>query len=296
LRLPPAVVAAAAALAAPAGAEAHIRSGIVATDYRASVRVVPSVPGSGVAARVYAGDRALSLVVARGHVVSVLRSPGAPALRIDARSASRTEVWHDVRLRDMPPRVEHRRWTVPLIIDGTPARLSGEIHRVRAPRFWPWLAVGLVFLVPVAVLRGGSRRRLRVAGFLFAGCTAIATLATAVGFAASRSASTGHILEGLDETALVAAGVVLLMRGTRERQAMAGVGLGFLALIVGTLKLAVFTHGVVLSALGATAARACVVVALWSGVAAIVSGGWLAARPIDPSRSLRFDVRVIDRS
>jgi hypothetical protein len=151
--------------------------------------------------------------------------------------------------------------------------------------------MGLVFVVGVVL----SRRRPLVACGVFAGCAAIATLATAVGFAAGGGATTGRLLEGIDETVFAGVGVGLLLWGRGERQAMAAVGLGFLALVVGSLKLAVLTHGVVLSALGPTAARACVVLALWSGAAAIVSGGWLlAAKPLGPNRSLRFHDRAID--
>src|SRR5947207_10866437 len=67
------------ALAAPAPAGAHIRTGAVAVDYR--VRVFPTrLPLS---AHVYLGDRALRLSARPGHSVTVLGYGGEPFLRID---------------------------------------------------------------------------------------------------------------------------------------------------------------------------------------------------------------------
>src|SRR5438270_1231550 len=67
------------ALAAPAPAGAHIRTGSVAVDYR--VRVFPTrLP---LTAHVYLGDRALRLAVRPGHSVTVLGYGGEPFLHID---------------------------------------------------------------------------------------------------------------------------------------------------------------------------------------------------------------------
>jgi hypothetical protein len=273
------------ALAAPTRADAHIRSGIVATDYRAAVL---SVPASAVRVRVYASDRALGLVVARGHVVSVLASSGAPVMRIDARRGSRTVVWHDTRLGELPPSADRGRWVVPLVVDGTRTRIEGRIWRVAAPPLWPWLILGLPFLAATALVLAGSRRRLRFTCGAAAGLAVVTTLVIAVGFAIGRSASVGRLLEGFDEAVLAAVGVVFFVRGASERRAMAAVGLGFLALVVGCLKLAALTHGVVLSALPATATRAGVALALWSGITAVVYGGrLLAGGAVSPS--LRHD-------
>jgi hypothetical protein len=53
------------ALAAPAGAAAHLGSGVVVVDYRASV----VSPNPAVKARVYQSDRALSVTAEPGHIV-----------------------------------------------------------------------------------------------------------------------------------------------------------------------------------------------------------------------------------
>ena len=130
------------ALAAPAGAGAHLRSGVVAVDYRASVLS----PGSAITARVYQSDRALGVTASPGHTVLVFGYFGEPFVRLGdsgtavnaasvtaagfgllrgsppgtgwrPRSRSRTFVWHDRRRRGLPPGVDRKRWTIPLRID-----------------------------------------------------------------------------------------------------------------------------------------------------------------------------------
>ncbi len=64
-------VAFATRLAAPA-AHAHIRSGVVAVDYRASVYPLNAAEPSSIRARIYESDRALGLTVRSGHTVVVL--------------------------------------------------------------------------------------------------------------------------------------------------------------------------------------------------------------------------------
>jgi hypothetical protein len=167
------------ALAAPAPAGAHIRTGSVAVDYR--VRVFPTrLP---LAAYVYLGDRALRLSVRPGHSVTVLGYGGEPFLRIDGsgltvlksptaaalgleprHTSSGAFVWHDARVRGLPAGIDRGRWAIPLLVDGRRARLAGELVRVDAPPLWPWLALGLPF-VTVAALPF-LRRRARPANFV----------------------------------------------------------------------------------------------------------------------------------
>jgi hypothetical protein len=161
-----AVLVAIAALGAPGTASAHIRSGIVAVDYRASVR---QPPASGVTARVYKSDLALRLTVLSSHRAIVFGYLGEPFLRIDAdgtavnvasptaastgllkqtgqvtgavrwevQSKRRFVTWHDARLRGLPSGVDRGHWRIPLSVDGTRVRLEGEIWRVHAP-LWLW--------------------------------------------------------------------------------------------------------------------------------------------------------------
>jgi hypothetical protein len=161
------LLAALAALAAPAPARAHVRTGSVAVGYR--VRVFPTrLPLS---VHVYLGDRAVRLSARPGHSVTVpgyggdpflriddagvtvLRSPTAAALRITPRHTSgRSFLWHDARVRGLPPGLDRGRWTIPLLVDGRRTRLAGELVRVEAPPIWPWLALGLPFVAATALV------------------------------------------------------------------------------------------------------------------------------------------------
>jgi hypothetical protein len=128
-----------------------------------------------------------------------------------------------------------------------------------------------------ALLLAGPRRHRSVACSLLACLALVTTLAISIGFAASSSASVGRVLESVDEILLAGACVLAWRGGSTQRRAVAATALGFVALVVGCLKLAVLTHGVVLSALPATAARASVVLALWSGATVVICGASLLA-------------------
>src|SRR5439155_6922288 len=66
------------ALVAPPAASAHVRSGVVAVDYRADVSSTPS----GVAARIYESDLAVRLTAGTARSVAVLGYLGEPFIRI----------------------------------------------------------------------------------------------------------------------------------------------------------------------------------------------------------------------
>lgn len=261
--------AAATAFVAPPPAQAHIRSGIVALDHRVTVE---RFPHRAIRAWVHAGDGALELVVARGHRVSVRTTPGARPVRIEARSGRRSVVFHDPRLRGLPAGVQDARWAVEVVVNGESGRLQGRISRVPAPGSGPWIGLSLACAVALAVVLAGPRRRLPTACVAFAGLAAVATIAIAVGFGASRTASTGRILEAFDVLLAVLVGLAIMVKGREDRRLMAGVALGLLGLVAGGLKVAALHHGVVLSALPADAARASVVLALSAGAAAVVVG------------------------
>jgi hypothetical protein len=264
-------VVAAAVVAGPGRADAHIRSGVVAGDYRAAVSRTRGLPRALVRARIYAGDRALGLTLARGHLAAVLDSSGAVRVRLDARGDRRSVVWHDSRLAAPPPGRTSRRWVVPVVVDGVRGRLEGRTWRVRAPPVWPWL------IIAAPILAAGLLRRRPADAVALAGLAALATLLLAAGFGAAGDASAHGVVEALDELAFLAVGVAFLRRGSPERRARAAVAVGFLALVVGSLHLAVLGHGVVFSALPTTATRAAVAVALAAGAAAVTAGAALAA-------------------
>jgi hypothetical protein len=131
-----ALLVSAAALAAAPAADAHVRSGLVAVDYRASVFPLRDL-GRALSLRIFTTDRALALTVRRGRAVTVLGYLGEPFSRIDdngvlvneasptsaaagllrrtqpvgeraprwvLRSRGRTIVWHTASLRGLPRR------------------------------------------------------------------------------------------------------------------------------------------------------------------------------------------------
>ncbi len=289
-------------LAAPAAADAHIRSGRTAVDYRATILTTPA----GVTARVYESDLALGLTAAPGHDAVVLGYLGEPAIRVGAAgvevneasataagtgllkqrprpatgkpkwrriSPKRTVVWHDARLQGVPPGETRRRWSVPLVVDGTRARLAGELIRAPRPSRLPWLALAAITAVAVAiVLTRRSSGLLRTATTTVGLVAAAATVVTAADFALASSATQGAWVEAANELVFVLVGLAFMVRGSPNTRALAGGAVGLLALAVGLSKLPALLHGIVLSALPADASRAAVALAICAGAAATVLG------------------------
>jgi hypothetical protein len=287
-----AAVCAAAALAVPATASAHLRTGTVAVDYR--VRVVTGAATTAYRAGVYASDRGIHLRVLPGHSVTVLGYLGEPMLRLDRaglvvpagsptaaasglspqRLPGRSSVvWHDPRLQRLAPGATHADWRIPLVVDGQRAVLAGELTRVPRPRLWAWLlAAGLgVAAGTAAALR--RRRRLEALATASGVVAAVAAVAVAAAFALDAYASPGTWIAGGDETAFVLVGLGVVAWAPRQARLPAGAGLGLLALAVALSKGEVFLHGLVLSELPATATRVLVAVAATLGAAAAIVGG-----------------------
>ena len=292
------------ALLVPAAAGAHIRSGVVAVDFRA--RVVPlRVPvRSAVTVRVAESDRSLELTVRRGHRVIVVGARGEPLLRLDAagvavnqrsptaarsglakvqapiagaapvwtrRSRDASIVWHDSRLRGLPRGVERGRWSIPLLVDGRRVSLEGAIWRQRAPSLWPWVLLGVPFVVFGCSALGIRRPPWAwVASIAFGLMAAAATVVSAAGFALGPNASGGRVVQAFYGGHAVAVGVAVVAGGAPTRRLAGAARLGSLALFFGLIKGAVFAHGFVLSALPSTEARVAVALALWSGATAAV--------------------------
>jgi hypothetical protein len=296
-------VAVVAMLAAPAVANAHLRSDVVAVDYRATVTSQRGL----FEARVYETDRALRLVVTRGHSLIVLGYLGEPLVRIDDRgaavnaaspSASSTGLlkksqvvsgrtiawyrlsnrgavtWHDSRLRGLSPGVHRKVWTVPLLVDGQRGRLRGELVRFPQPALWPWLLLAALFAAAVvAVPFSGDRRRVAAGSIGFGVVAAVAFVAYASAFALDAYASPGTWIFGADGVIFVALGLGILIKGPPHLHVGAAVGLGLLALTFALTKAEVFFHPVVLAVVPGWAARLAVTAAVCSGVAAAALGG-----------------------
>jgi hypothetical protein len=297
------VVMAMLALLLPANAAAHGRGPTVAIDDR--LVLAHGVPGLTV--RILDGDRSLHVSVAPGHEVVIhgyldepmLRfadgvvtanraSPTATADRVVTAGSGWVQVahgrefaWHDHRLAP-PPGGGHGavgRWTVPVTIDGKRATIAGTFWRVAHPDLAPWLLGALAAAGAVALLSlraPQARGRLALALAVVAAAAALAAIAAF----ALRDAPTGNVqwlqLVGGGIVAVAAAAVLVRTRGTRQTAA-AGV-IGALAAAAMLSALPVFRHGVVISALPATAARILCAAALVGGAgAAAVS---LFAQPV----------------
>src|SRR2546423_13242483 len=166
-----------AGLAVPQSARGHFRTGRVAVDYHASINPLEPPLAGAVSVRISASDLALGLTAQDGHTVLVRGYLGEPFLRLGPGGAAVNTssptaagsgllkrvrshgergwrqlsgepnmVWHDARLRALPPGVERRPWGVQLAIDGKPAQLVGEVRRDPPPGPWPWVLLGLPFI------------------------------------------------------------------------------------------------------------------------------------------------------
>jgi hypothetical protein len=165
------------------------------------------------------------------------------------------------------------RWSVPLLVDGRRARLSGELFRVDPPASWPWLAIGGFFAAIALVLLALRSQRLYRVGAASLGAVAVlATLVWAGGLAASSTATEGIWYEAGNEALVAVVALAFVAFGSWNARALAGGVLGVLAITVALTNIAVLTHGIVLSALPAQAARTAIVVALGAGTAAVVLG------------------------
>lgn len=279
-------------LAEPAGAAAHSRTTTVALDYRLvldrATRTLPELHVS-----ILDGDRDLR-VATHGATVTVEGDLGEPMLRIGSAgtfanrgsvtavseklttpghgwrklSSASTYAWHEHRLAPPPFGAATgavARFRIPATVDGRRIEIAGSFVRYARPAFWPWLAAALVFGAAVfAAMRRG--RPMTTALGAVAG---IAALGSLVAFSVA-DAPTGRI-QWLDIVLGVGLGAVmygLLVRSRGARRSTVAGVLGGAAAAVSLGSLGVFRHGVVVSALPATASRALLEVAFVCGIAA----------------------------
>lgn len=300
-------VAAFVGLLTPAGAAAHLRTGTVAVGYGVSVRNPNAMSRAAYTVGVYQSDRALHLTVSEGHTVVVLGYLGERLLRIGrsglavnlnsptaaaagllpkAGKASvapagwrleggrRSVVWHDPRDQRLPPGKTRASWSVPVIVDGRRAAITGALWRIQPPPRWP----GPVIVALFAVFAGALSLRGRPSR-LFAGCIALGILSivgamlTAAAFATDTYASPGTWIASLDEFAFALVGIGVLVAGPPNAHVPAGIGLGLLGLAVGLSYGEVFLYGAVLSSLPATATRLAAAIAIGAGIAGPTLGG-----------------------
>jgi hypothetical protein len=279
------------ALAWPAPAGAHIRTGTIAVDYRVAIESVPPQ----VSARVYPGDRSLRISIATGHTLVVLGYLGEPFIHIGARGAAavpgaptaaaaqirasgRSAVWHDARIRG----IRDGRWTIPLVLDGRRTSLSGSIERVSRPPLWPWLALGAPFAIAAVILLRRRRLPELELAALVTGAVVVAGIAvTASGFALDANASEGRWVEAANELVFAAVGGAVIVRGRAQTRVLAAGALGLLGLAVGASKIPVFTHGIVLSVLPDNAVRLSLALMAWASAVALAIGAAVFVEELD---------------
>ncbi len=292
-----------ACLAGAASASAHLRSGTVAVDYRASV--ADPVTGA-YAAQIYQSDHGLSLTLRPGHVVVMLGYLGEPVVRLDAMGVSvnaasptaramhlvdkahavnaagprwrlqrgrRSIVWHDARVQGLPAGLTDGVWKVPLVIDGRDAVLSGGLRRFPDPPLWLWLLVLVGWLV-IAALPLIRRRRDQVRTWAMALGTIAAAAATVVALALALDAyaSPGTWIVGADVIIFLAVGVGVMRRGPPHLRIAGALWVGLVSVALGLLDGAVLLHPIVLAILPGTVMRLLVVTAIGAGAGAAVLG------------------------
>jgi len=298
-----ALLAARGLLAIPASAQAHLRSGTVAVDYRATVSAARTAAYT---VRIYQSDHGLNLTIRPGHVVAMSGYLGEPVFRLDrsglwVNAASPTALvvglvkrdqrvaaagthwrlqrgrasvaWHDSRVQRLPAGVDRGAWQIPLTVDGRPARLTGELVRFARPSLVLWLGLVLCFAGLAALPRLLHRRDLvpRVAAGL-AVAAAAASIVVELALAFDAYASPGTWIEGVDSIVFLVVGLGVLFRGPENLRMGGAVGVGLVSLAVGLLNGAVLLHPIVLAVLPGTIVRLGVVVAVGAGLGAGVLG------------------------
>jgi hypothetical protein len=295
-------------LAAAAPASAHLRSGTVAVDYRASVRDPETDAYS---AQIFQSDRALSVKVKPDHRVVLVGYLGEPVFRLDAtglwvnassptaavlrlvkrgthvassapvwvlQRGKHSVIWADSRSQGLPPGASLGTWMVPLLVDGRAARLEGVLRRFPAPPLWLWLISFAVILgsgvMPMVLRRRDKAGPVSIWFGIIATCAGGVVL---IAFALDAYASPGTWIEAFDAIAFMAVGVWALLRAPQQWHVAAAIGLGLVALAVGLLEGAIFLHPVVLAVLPGSAVRLADVTAVGAGLVAAGLGGLVYA-------------------
>jgi hypothetical protein len=293
-------------LAVPAPAAAHLKTGLLATDFDARVGSFRP-PADGLSARVLGGDQRIELTVPPGRSVIVMGLLGEPFLRfskagVEANLASPTAsaarvikagdavssngvrwrrvsrghtlAWHENRLRPAPNVSDHSTrevatWSIPMLVGGRSTSLAGgEWHSAR-PSLWPWLAAGALLIgVAGLVARLASCRARRLIASALLPIAVGGLLAAWAGIFLVDRASPPAVLFAAVFAAVT--GLFLLVAVASARgTAQAGVMalVGAFTAAFALPQIPIFAHGFVLSALPATAARLMLAIALAGGIA-----------------------------
>jgi hypothetical protein len=191
-------------------------------------------------------------------------------------SSGHAYLWHDGRLgalTSVAPPVGSSyvgRWTIPVLVDGRLAAISGSGWHAPAPSLVWWWPIVVLLACLLAALR---LRRPRLDQNLARAVALLTLAALAVGGA-------GHELHGRPEVSIaqwIFLGVLaafvcyaLVRLLTRPLGYFLALVIAFVAIWIGAELVPTLTHGFVLIALPAFAARAATVVCLGGGVALLV--------------------------
>jgi hypothetical protein len=308
-------------------ASAHLRSGTVAVDYRATVT---SASTAAYTARIYQSDHGLTLIVRPGHAVAMNGYLGEPVFRLDAQglwvnAASPTAVvaglvnrkdrvatstprwllqphrtsvtWHDARVQRLPQGIDRGAWSIPLTVDGRPGRLEGTLARFQRPSLPLWLALlAAVLAAGAAPLLARRRDLLAPMAIGFAIVAAGSSAVIALAFALDSYDSPGTWIEGADSMVFLAIGLAVLLRGPESLRVGAALGIGLVALAVGLLNGAVLLHSIVLAVLPGTVMRLAVTAAIGGGLVATVLGCLFYAETGVSSLAHELDRRMFQPS
>ncbi len=179
--------------------------------------------------------------------------------------------WHDGRLQalagvTLAPRTSYvGRWSIPLLVNGHQAAISGTLSHADSPSVaWFWPVLVLLACLPAAWRIGDRRLDARLRGGL-AGAALLGT----VGAGAARylHGRPGVAPLQYGELVLVLAFALWALRRLRARDAgsFTYFAIAFVALYEGVSLLPTLLNGYVLVALGAAASRAVTVICLASG-------------------------------
>jgi hypothetical protein len=197
-------------------------------------------------------------------------SPTVSGVVWSLRTRGHTLRWHEHRLA---PPVSMRpgatgRWSVPILLNGSPRSLNGTFVRVAQPYWWLWGAAALVLgslIAAIAWRVPRSRPRLVV---VVAALAAVGALASASSFAlADEISGSSEWIEVAAVGLLVALAIFAIVRRREAWRVWIGAAIGIVCMTFSLGAIGVFAHGYVISTLPATLARICVLLAVVGGAA-----------------------------
>jgi hypothetical protein len=178
-----------------------------------------------------------------------------------------TYAWHDHRVHWMasgvPP--ERQPWTVPLLVDGTPATIEGWYAAESAPSPLPWWLIAVAIGAGAGVAGWWGHRRVTAAAVVVAAGLGLPVAVAIARLPASGVGDwTGVALLGL------AAAAAIVALATDQGAWLTGAGAALL--LWAGRRLSVLDHAVLVTTLPGWLDRLAVAAGLGAGVAAVVIG------------------------